>query len=195
MSSTAFPRRAAQLRVIATPAPPPLPDLGPLLAARPRRPGDRHELVELPPRVAATVERAAAAYGLSADVALTLLAEAAWLQQQLENLGGYGLVRALDEHAQALLRVERALSAAEADYLRTLVMSQRRSVKASPRQRAAVPVRLLGRVDPDVLIATDEALARSVSWEAAAVLARMSMSEWGLREALAISCPRRPIAG
>jgi hypothetical protein len=163
----------------------PLPDAGSLLASYARRPGDRHELVELCPRAATAVELAAAGVGIAVDVAAALLLELAWLTNRLTALDGADVIGLLDERACCAQRVQRRLTAAEADYLRSLMMARPRAPASSLRNCVAVPVRLLGRVDQDALASAAAQLERAASWEAAAVVVRVSMSEWALAEALA----------
>ncbi len=172
-----------KLRVIASGEPTPLPDVEPLLRACVRRPGDRHELVELRAELVDALEPTAALLGVSLDVAVSVSIEAAWLRRRLTELDCCELIRALDERADVDHQVQRELSAAEADYLRTLVMTRRRALQ--PRHRIAIPVRLLGRFEPDAAVTSTEELSQALRWEAAALLARVSMSEWGLTQALA----------
>jgi hypothetical protein len=174
----------AGLQLVATPEPPPLPRVDSLVRPAPRRPGDRHELVDLPDEVAEGLEREAASKGLSLDVATALHVESSWLLAQLGALSERQAVEHLDRVAEAG-RVTRRLTAAEADYLRLLCASRcRPAFRSGPR--VALPIRLLGRLGPELSLFPhgDRWLARAVRWEIAAVLARLTMTEWAFRATL-----------
>jgi hypothetical protein len=157
-----------------------------LLSDHPRRPGDRHEVVDLPTAFANRLEQQAAKQGLSLAVAAALVIEARWLVGRLvESADLNGSVAHLDAVAETDERVHRPLGAAEADYLRALMMPRARPSMDRPAVRVAIPVRLLGRIDWDSSCDEDvKDLERAIRWETVAVLSRMTMSEWAFENLL-----------
>ena len=175
------------LRLVTAQAVAELPRDSALLSDHVRRPGDRHEVVDLPECLASALEGPTAERGLSLAVASALVIEARWLTARLiESTGLHDSIGRLDALAEADKRVHRRLGAAEADYLRVLMMPRARASTGAPVGRGAIPVRLLGRIDWSLLYDEDLAalLDRSIRWEIAAVLARLTMSEWGFESIL-----------
>jgi hypothetical protein len=116
------------------------------------------------------------------DVAGTLIAEAALLLERLDRRRVRSSAALLDRAAGAA-HVTRALSAADADYLRAL------SCRSWRRHRAELdlPVRLLERLGDriDERVARPELLDSAIRWEIGAVLSGRSMSSWGSETVLA----------
>lgn len=157
------------------PAPPALPDVDYLYGDGPRRPGELHEPLALGRELQDRLVRSARRAGLPVDLTARLLIEAALLVGDLEALGAPDAAQELDVVA-ARARVERRMSAAEADYLRSLGLR-----RWAPGPGATIPVRLVGRLASiDVAAALDGDATRAVAWEAAALLQARTMLEWGL---------------
>lgn len=157
------------------PAPPALPDVAYLYGDGPRRPGELHEPLPLGPEAQDRLLRSARRAGLPVDLTARLLIEAALLVGDLKALGAGDAAKELDV-AAAGARVERRMSAAEADYLRRLGVC-----RWAPSPGAAIPVRLIGRLASlDVASSLDGDATRAVAWEAAALLQARTMLEWGL---------------
>jgi hypothetical protein len=152
-----------------------VPELGHAYDDRLRRPGELHEAVLVPPGALRAVERSALAAGVPTGTAARLLIEAALVRADLAVAGRTAGEGRLDEAAAAAV-VCRRLSAAEADYVRSL-----RYGGMSGPTVATVPLRLIGRVaEIDVELALAGDLRRAVAWEAAAVLSGRTMLEWAL---------------
>jgi hypothetical protein len=151
----------------------------------------------VPASVRDDLSRTAFCAGLTLDVAGTLLVE--W-QLAIEFLESLGL--ASDAGAEALERgrpiehPQLALSAAEADYLRSLTIGRRTECGATPPAAVApgpgqaalfaLPVRLVSRAGPNLLIRAAAAdLAQAIAAEIAALRAGMTMGEWIVASALA----------
>jgi hypothetical protein len=178
------------LHAVAAPEPDPLPEVEHLLRAAPRRPGELHEAVTISPELSGHLMERCAPAGVAIDVAATLLVESQLLMNDLAAVGaGYLMDRLLD----AEVGVTRRLSAAEADYLRSLTVGRRSgSTAGRPRDRIVLPVRLLPLLDSAVWMrARDGNLERAIRWETAALLGATTMREWGLRRVLTLADRRR----
>src|SRR4051794_30242445 len=114
------PSARPSLRVVDTPeVAPPLPRGDALLVMHARRPGDRHEVVAVPPHARLPLAELSVVACLAADVVGAVMLEANELVRAAEAAVGERATVHLDQ-AAASLRVRRALSAAEATYLRAL---------------------------------------------------------------------------
>jgi hypothetical protein len=163
------------LRALASPPLPPPPDPRALLGGASRRPGELHEAVTLPADTAIALEREAARAGVDRDVLAGATLELMLLE---DDLGG----SCLESLTPPTTRVDgRALSAAEADYLRTLTMTRsprpRRSQAAATT--VAIPVRIVGRISPAHLKDTFDArrVDLALAWETAALMESRTLSE------------------
>jgi len=188
---TSASRPSGALRLVGEQDVSPLPEPKLLCAEGPRRPGDRHEVVDLPSSFARDVEELASPRGLALDVAIALVVEAQWLRARIAGRDG-NAIGLLDRAAEAQSHVHRSLTAADADYLRSLVMP-RRTRPVQTRTRVAMPVRLLGRLTPQLVYDSGVGLARAIAWERAALLQRVTMSEWAL--GVAMDCAGDPEPG
>ncbi|MFI4991986.1 MAG: hypothetical protein ACHQHO_13885 [Solirubrobacterales bacterium] len=170
--------------------PQPLPDCEGTLALV-RRPGELHEPLTLARDCAERLTAQAATVGVEESVAATLLVEAELLRDELARLGLAHLTPRLDTTART---PERALSAAEGDYLRSLTMRRPRGVNAAAR--VALPVRLHRRVEQRLLRAALAAdLGQALAWEMCALMQGLTIGEWGLRCALELAKKDRyPVA-
>jgi hypothetical protein len=154
--------------------------------ADPCRPVDHLE----PWRVASVpcvqaVARAAAARGLHLDTAIALLCELRFSLEDLDELRV--AVDQLDE-AAARSRIDVALPAADASYLRALLNGAKLSPEPSlPAHRTVgLPARLsarLARTHGPVPLLTADDLDRAVAWEAAAVTEGRTLGEWAAWQA------------
>jgi hypothetical protein len=161
-----------------------LPEVGVWLTADARRPGERREVVDLPEEFARALEPVASEGGLSLDVASALVVEAQWLTRRMACHATIKPINLLDGAAEGQSGVHQPLSSAEADYLRALLMSRTRTRADCPSGRVAIPVRLLGRIEPGLCYDSDIGLERAIRWETAALMGRLTMSEWALDAAL-----------
>jgi hypothetical protein len=156
--------------------PPGLASAPRILPSAPRRPGEKYERLEASLAARRQLAIAGGDLDLPVDVAGTLLLEATLL---LDRLGAHRLTRArelLDQAARSS-RVTRALSTANADYLRALgCRSWRRQVG-----ELDVPVRVASRVGDtaDERLARVELLEPALRWEMAALLCDRTMANWG----------------
>jgi len=119
---------------------------------------------------------AGAELSVPVDVAATLVLEATLL---LDRLGNHRLTRAAEllDRASRASRVTRALSSANADYLRALSCgSWRRQVG-----ELDVPVRVVTRVAEsiDTRLTRLDLLEPAIRWEMAALLCDRTMVNWG----------------
>lgn len=178
------------LQVVAAREPDTLPDVEHLLRPAPRRPGELHEAVTISPELGARLMYCCASAGVVVDVAATLLLESQLLMNDLAAVGAGDLV---DRLLHAEVGVERGLSAAEADYLRSLTVGRRSgSTAGRPRDRVVLPVRLLPLLDSAVWTRAGAGdLERAIRWETAALLGATTMREWGLRRVLTLAAARR----
>jgi len=161
----------SKLRLVDRAEPLPLPS-GALLVADARRPGELYDVVALGD-AASLVEAKATRARVGLSVAATLLIELHLLQLELVD-AGFPLPAPPSVAAPA-----RRLTAAEADYLRTLTF--RRAQAATPAPRASVPVRLLPRITPTVVAAAATGdLEHAIAWEVAALLGGRTIAELGL---------------
>jgi hypothetical protein len=123
---------------------------------------------------AAALGREAARTGVQRDVLASVTLELALISEDLGGLPG-------DVTAPALRMSDRALSAADADYLRTLTISRRLrpSAGAPVFATVAVPVRLAGRLRYGALAGALDAeqVDTALAWETAAVIEGRSLSE------------------
>lgn len=157
-----------------------LPDCEHLLALSPRRPGELHEPLGVALQPGCALAEHAATAGVAVDLAAALMLEA---QLLLEDLEAFGAAPPPAQPTSAA-RVTRRLSAAEADYLRALTLRRRLPKSGAPPKRLVLPVRLLPHADPRRLARAAEGdLGRTLDWEVAALLAGMTLREWGLRYA------------
>ena len=153
--SQATQRRRA-LRLLAADPLPPVPDAGELLGAFVRRPGELHEAFPLPAPAAHWLAEEVARCGVEADVLGSVLLEASLVAEDL------ALERLAALEPAPFDKLQRGLSAAEADYLRVLTVARRsRSVRRVPPQAViAIPVRLGWRLSAvDVVQALSEVAA------------------------------------
>lgn len=167
------------LRLVRLPQAAPIPVAD--LAARPlRRPGERHEAVVLPGDVGEAIAGQAVRCGVSLDLAATLLVEACLALDWLEAAGAANFTVAPGPPV--------ALSAAEADYLRALMIGRKpgRSQPPPGELMVSVPVRLVARCSPDLLprAAGEVDLKAAIRWEAGALREGLMMGEWLTRQAL-----------
>lgn len=168
------------LRVVPPPDPVPLPDGDAYLDPAPRRPGELHEAVAATAAVRGDAAAVAAAAGIAESVATTVPLEAHVVHGDLARVG-----RELDGSA-VHGGVERRLSAAEADYLRSLTAGRRRRRGRFAAGPLLIPVRLLPWAKPSTLaMALRGDVEQALVWEAQALLAGATMREWVLLGALA----------
>lgn len=152
------------------------------LPSAPRRPGESYGRpdVSLATRRALAIASADASVPL--DVAATLICEAGLLLDRLEQRR-VRCARSLLDQAACSSRVTRALTAANADYLRALsCRSWRRD-----RSELDLPVRVLARVGDrlEQRLARCELLEAAIRWEIGALLSERSMGNWGSEVVLA----------
>lgn len=164
------------LRLVDTPAPPPLPT-GEVLVATARRPGELHDVVALG-RSSGLIAATAARSRIGVDLAVTLLLE---LQLLACDCAAAGLALPA---VPPISSPRRRLSAAEADYLRVLTF--RPGADATSVDRVALPVRLLPRFSSSVIEAAASAvdLEEAIRWEVAALLEGRTIAELALLLAL-----------
>ena len=156
------------------------PDIAAHLEPAPRRPGELHEAVVVPEWLAARASTVAGELGLSTSVAVTLLVEAHIARGDLVRAGSQG-VPAVGEGT-----VRRRLSAAEADYLRSLTAGRKEGSRPEETRAILIPVRLLAWATEDALVEALEGDAHeALSWEVEALLAGGTLREWVLLRALA----------
>jgi hypothetical protein len=168
---------------LATPADRPSTRLG---RAQPQqqRPGEHHELVRLPPEGVAELERAAIRHGVPVSVALAALVEARLALQAVVEAGGRPSL--IGRHNDR----EASLSRAAEDYL--ALLRQGPEDRPRPQRREApalglvpIPTRLLAFCDQAALLsALAGDLELALNWEAQAVRAGRTLTEWALRQAL-----------
>lgn len=110
------------------------------------------------------------------DVAATLLCEAGLLLERLRRHRVAHAVELLDR-AASCSRVTRALTTANADYLRALTCRRWRR----DRGEIDLPARVAGRVGDrlDELLGRGELLEPAIRWEIGALLAERSLASWG----------------
>jgi hypothetical protein len=173
--SVSPPGRAGRaLRALASPALPTPPDPADLISAGSRRPGELHEALPVTAPEAATLGREAARTGVQRDVLASVTLELALISEDLGGLPD-------DLTAPALRMNDRALSAAEADYLRALTISRRLrpSAGAPAFATVSVPVRLTARLRYGALggALDAEQVDAALAWETAAVIEGRTLSE------------------
>jgi hypothetical protein len=147
-----------------------------------RRPGEVHEPLSLDPLAAKRLRAEARADGTSPSVALTVKLEAALAVERLRGHGIADPVALLDRIAAAQ-RPQHALSAAEADYARSLTLDR----IGGHDRGLSVPVRLHSRLRThDVEVLLDAVgLQRAIRWELAALRAGATLCEWAALAAIA----------
>lgn len=147
-----------------------------------RRPGEVHRALALEPAAATRLRAEAAADGTSPSVALTVKLEAALAVERLRAHGIADPVLLLDRIADGQRPVH-ALSAAEADYARSLTLDR----FGGHEHDLTIPVRLHSRVQThDVETLVDAVgLCRAIRWELAALRAGATLGEWAALSALA----------
>jgi hypothetical protein len=179
--SVSRPDRAGRaLRALASPALPAPPDPADLISAGSRRPGELHEAVPVTAPEAAALGREATRTGVHRDVLASVTLELAMIS---EDLGGIA-----DDLTAPMLRMsDRALSAAEAEYVRALTISRRprRSAGAAAFATVSVPVRLTSRLRLGTLSCAlnAELVDAALAWETAAAIEGRSLSECVLLQA------------
>ncbi len=146
-----------------------------------RRPGETHEAITLDPIATTRLRAEAAADGTSPSVALTVKLEAALAIEQLRLRGITDPITLLDRIADAQRPIH-ALSAAEADYARSLTIDR---IGGHDRS-LTIPVRLHARLQThDVEVLLDSVgLQRAIRWELAALRAGATLGEWAAWGAL-----------
>lgn len=147
-----------------------------------RRPGELHRALSLEPVAATRLRAEADADGTSPSVALTVKLEAALAVEQLRARGLADPAALLDRIADAQRPVH-ALSAAEADYARSLTLDR----FGGHEHDLTVPIRLHSRVQThDIEALLDSVtLCRAIRWELAALRAGATIGEWAALSALA----------
>jgi hypothetical protein len=163
------------LRALASPPLPAPPDSRALLGGASRRPGELHEAVTLSADTAIALEREAARAGVDRDVLAGATLELVLLEGDLGR-------SCLESLTPPTTRVDgRALSAAEAAYLRTLTMtrSPRSGRPRVPVTTVAIPVRIVGRISAAHLEDTFDArrVDLALAWETAALMESRTLSE------------------
>jgi hypothetical protein len=150
--------------------------VGAPLPSAPRRPGETYRRADVSLSARRALALAGADSGVPLDVAATLLCEAGLLLDRLTQRR-VSRARELLDRAASASRVTRALSTANADYLRAL------SCRSWRRDRAEIdiPARTLLRVGPHLeeYVSRAELLESAVRWEIGALLAERSMASWG----------------
>jgi hypothetical protein len=131
--------------------------------------------VTLPADTAIALEREAARAGIDRDVLASATLEFVLLEGDLGRSCLEGLT-------PPITRVDgRALSAAEAAYLRTLTMSRgpRRGRSHVPATTVAIPVRMIGRISATHLEDAFDArrVDLALAWETAALMESRTLSE------------------
>jgi hypothetical protein len=160
--------------------PVPPPPKGEKLVSGVRRPGELHEVLHLGDKIELVIAAKANAARIDFDVATTLLLELRLLVDDL-SCSDYPLI-----DAPLVTQPRRRLSAAEAAYLRTLTFRAAIGVPSAPR--AAVPVRLLPRINSQVLATfVSGELEQAIAWETAAVISGRTIGELGVLIALQTS--------
>jgi hypothetical protein len=154
-----------------------LPSVDHLCEHAVRRPGELHERLVLDAETLLRAETASRRAALPLGLTVVLLVEAALVRADVAMIASTELESALDR-AAASPRVRRALSAAEADYLRALRGS------GFARTMPTLPMRVFGRAATiDIASALRDDAARAARWEAAALLEGRTMLEWALMTA------------
>lgn len=149
------------------------------MPSAPRRPGEELERVELSPTQFSEVQVLAKSSGAPPDIALTLAWEAELLTDMLGRAGVEAPIDLLDAGLGAA-RVARPLSSAEADYLRALTHNRWTRVS----KELLLPVRLINQLRPIDRRPLPSLHSQTIRWEAEALLAGLTMAEWGLTRAL-----------
>lgn len=163
------------LQVLDTPDPEPLPNVDSHLDPTPRRPGELHEAVAATAVVRRDAAALAAGAGVAASVAATVLLEA--------HIVRGDLARAEREPSRSNGNscIQRRLSAAEADYLRSLTARRGRPASRSVGAALLIPLRLLPWAKPQTLAqALRDDIEQALAWEVQALLAGATLREWVL---------------
>jgi hypothetical protein len=156
--------------------PPPLPS-GTALARHLRRPGDLHDAIEIPEEVRQTFEAKARSAAVPAPLAAALL-----LELHLLEIDVAAAASTLPEAPEPVVHLR--LPAGYSRYLRSITW-RRQGFLSFTGTMTALPVRLLLRTSADEFVAASHGdLERALAWEAAAIAAGKSMSEFGLLCAL-----------
>lgn len=164
-----------------------LPELGDVLPSSVRRPGELHEFVPLDPLIGQQIAQHAAEVGLKPDVAATIALEALIAVSWLDDHGVKNAAAMLSEFASQSV-VTRGLSAADANYIRSITAERGRAQtsKTSPHS-IALPVRLMNKFSAEVLAEAlrDIDISAAVQWEIASLMDGRSLAEWAFAVALA----------
>lgn len=172
-----------KLYVVEQAAPPPLPRLE--SGEEVRRPGELYETVALDVAQAQALSAVAGQVGVAASSLLAALVEAELLRMTLRQRGLEWCCAELAGEEYGPCRV---LSAAEAEYLRTLTIRRAARQRTASTVRAALPVRIMTRIDTALLSrALEGAPEPALRWETHAVMAGSTLGEWGLARALVLA--------
>lgn len=146
------------------------------LPSAPRRPGETYLRPDVSLPVRREIAVAAAGAAVPVDVAATLISEAALMLERLSHHRLTG-ARGLLDRAASSSRVTRALTSANADYLRAL------SCRSWRRQVGEIdlPVRVLSRLGDEVegRLSQSELLESAIKWETASLLCGRTIGNWG----------------
>lgn len=158
-----------------------------LLPSAPRRPAEVYERAEVTIATRHALALPAADARIPLDVAATLLCEGRLLLERLHRRR-VSHAREMLDRAAATGRVTRALSTADADYLRALTCRRWRRDRGEIDIPAAIMARVGERLDD--YLSHGELLESVIRWEIAALLAERSMASWGTEAILGGYQPR-----
>lgn len=142
------------------------------------RPSDRCEPWTAQDESLVDLHAAAVSARINSNLAAILVVERSLLESELRNIAPPQATILLDTQATDA-QVEMELTAASADYLRTLACSAT-VISASPDGVLKLPMRLSDRILRFGLsqLIQPELLESAISWERAAVLSGQTMTEW-----------------